>query len=129
MARFLIDEDLPRSIKQLLIGLGHEAVDVRDVGLQGLKDSYIARYAQQHSLCLLTGDFDFADIRNYPPSFYHGIVVLTILKDFTATMIMSLLKGFISQSELIKELSGKLIIVESTRIRIRRNGVTSEMNL
>ena len=31
--------------------------------------------AQAHKLCLLTGDF--ADIRNYPPHSYAGIVVLT----------------------------------------------------
>jgi predicted nuclease of predicted toxin-antitoxin system len=64
--RFLIDADLPRSTKLLLEKYGHEAVDVRDIGLRHAKDPVIARYAQDHQACLLTGDFGFADVRNYP---------------------------------------------------------------
>jgi predicted nuclease of predicted toxin-antitoxin system len=65
--RFLIDADLPRSTKTLLEKFGHQATDVRDIGLGSAKDPVIARYAQNHQACLLTGDFGFADIRNYPP--------------------------------------------------------------
>ena len=39
----------------------------RDTELKGAKDFQIAFYAQKESLCLLTGDYDFSDIRNYPP--------------------------------------------------------------
>jgi len=45
--RFLIDEDLPRSTGDLLRRYGHEAVDVRDIGIRGAKDSQIATYAQK----------------------------------------------------------------------------------
>lgn len=74
--RFLIDADLPRFAKTLLEKFGHEAIDVRDIGLRSAKDAVIARYAQDRQACLLTGDFGFADIRNYPPETYYGIVVL-----------------------------------------------------
>ena len=67
MMRFLIDEDLPRSMAVILRRYGHEAVDVRDIGLRGAKDPQIASCAQSEGLCLITGDFDFSDIRNYPP--------------------------------------------------------------
>jgi len=66
--RFLIDEDLPRSTDDLLRRYGHDAVDLRDIGLKGSKDSAIAAYAQKEALCLLTGGFDFSDIRKYPPT-------------------------------------------------------------
>ncbi|MGA8659739.1 MAG: DUF5615 family PIN-like protein [Chthoniobacterales bacterium] len=46
----------------------HEAVDVRDSGMGGAADSDIAAYAQQNRLALVTRDFDFADIRKYPPA-------------------------------------------------------------
>ncbi|NOZ20469.1 MAG: hypothetical protein GXP25_05200 [Planctomycetes bacterium] len=72
--RFLIDEDLPRATGDLLRRHGHEAVDVRDIGLRGAQDSQLASYVQEKDLCLVTGDFDFSDIRNYPPSQYAGIV-------------------------------------------------------
>ena len=41
--------------------------------------------AQREQQCLVTGDFDFADIRDYPPQHYAGIVVLGI--PLTATAI------------------------------------------
>jgi len=63
--RFLIDADLPRSTKALLEKYGHEATDARDAGMRTAKDPVIARYAQEHQACLLTGDFGFADVRNF----------------------------------------------------------------
>lgn len=65
---FLIDADLPRSVSDVLQAYGHEAIDVRDIGLRNAIDTTIARYAQQEGLCLLAGDFDFSDIRTYPPA-------------------------------------------------------------
>jgi len=117
--RFLIDEDLPRTIGNLLRQYGHEAVDVRDIGLRGAKDSQIASYAQKEGFCLVTGDFDFSDIRNYPPNKYAELIVLSIPKDGTALFILNLLEGFLKQTKLISELHGKLAIVEQGRIRMR----------
>lgn len=117
--RFLIDEDLPRSANILLQRYGHEAFDVRDIGLRGAKDSKIASYAQNESLCLITGDFDFSDIRNYPPREYAGIVVLSIPKNATASTILNLLEGFLQKGEIVSKIPGKLAIVEPGRVRIR----------
>ena len=39
--QFLIDEDLPHSTDDLLRSYGHEAIDVREIGLRGAKDSQI----------------------------------------------------------------------------------------
>ncbi len=38
MANFLIDEDLPRSLKSLLQAAGLDAEDVRDIGLRHTED-------------------------------------------------------------------------------------------
>lgn len=117
--RFLIDADLPRSAKPLLESFGHEAIDVRDVGLRRAKDPVIARYAQEHHACLLTGDFDFADIRNYPPESYDGIVVLQLPRDATASFILGLIEEMLRQNEVTARLSRTLAIVEAGRIRLR----------
>ena len=118
--QFLIDEDLPRSTCDVLRSYGHEAIDVRDIGLRGAKDSQIASYAQSRSLCLVTGDFDFSDIRNYPPAQHSGLVVLGVPRDVTALFILNLLEGFLKQDKLVSELPGKLVIVEPGRIRVRK---------
>ena len=98
---------------------GHDAFDVRDIGLGDAKDSNIAAYAQAHQLCLLTGDFDFADIRNYPPHLYAGIVVLTIPRNATATFILQLVDIFLQQPAVLARLPGRLAIVEPGRVRMR----------
>ena len=117
--RFLIDADLPRSTKPLLERFGHEAIDVRDIGLGSAKDPVIARYAQEYQACLLTGDFGFADIRNYPPESYDGIVVLTLPRDATARSILGLIEEMLRQSEVVAQLPRRLAIVEAGRIRLR----------
>lgn len=117
--KFLIDEDLPRSTADLLKQYGHEAIDVRDIGLRGAEDRQVIAYAQERGLCLITGDFDFSDVRNYPPGKYAGLVVLEIHKEATASFILSLLEGFLKQEDLIPRLPGKLAIVEPGRIRLR----------
>lgn len=117
--RFLIDEDLPRSTGNLIQQYGHEVFDVRDIGLRGSEDFQVATYAQSQGLCLLTGDFDFADIRNYPPSEYSGIVVLFLPRDSSSSYILNLLEAFLQQDEIVAQLPGKLVIVEPGRVRIR----------
>ncbi len=117
--RFLIDADLPRSARPLLEQHGHQAVDVRDIGLGNAKDPAIARCAHEQHATLLTGDFGFADIRNYPPDHYHGIVVLELPADADAPFILSLIDGFLRQEAVMQKLPGRLAIVSVGRIRLR----------
>ncbi|MDI6766042.1 MAG: DUF5615 family PIN-like protein [Bacteroidota bacterium] len=119
--KFLIDEDLPRSVGSIFNLSGHEVLDVRDVGLRGAADSQIAEYAKTNSLCLITGDFDFSDIRNYPPSQYSGIIVIDFPRGATATYILNLFNDFLKQKNLISKINGKLAIIEPGRIRIRED--------
>ena len=118
--RFLVDEDLPRLTDNLLRQYGHEAIDVRDIGLRGASDADVASYAQKYGLCLLSGDTGFADIRNYRPGKYSGIVVLHLPAKATSSTILFLLKSLLSQTEIVNQINGKLAIVERGRVRIRR---------
>lgn len=117
--RFLIDANLPRSTAVLLSSYGHDAVDVRDIGLRSAQDSEIAAYARQLSLCIITRDFDFSDIRFYPPGEYHGLVVLYVPGNITYRQILNLVEEFLQQPELLDTIEGKLAIVEPGRIRLR----------
>lgn len=116
---FLIDADLPRSLKSLIAGYGHEATDVRDIGLGDAKDAPIAEHARSLKTCLLTGDFGFADIRNYVPSTYSGIVVLELPRNATASFISQLVESLLKQRELVEKIPGRLAIVSAGRVRLR----------
>jgi predicted nuclease of predicted toxin-antitoxin system len=117
--RFLLDANLPRSSAALLQELGHEALDVRDVLPGGIDDAAIAAHAQAQQLILVTRDFDFADIRNYPPEEYSGVVVLELSDDATAKQINRTLKSFAGNAQWPARLPGRLAIVESWRVRFR----------
>ena len=122
--RFLIDADLPRSAADVVRRYGHEAVDVRDIGLRSAKDPEVARYAQVEGLCLITGDYDFSDVRNYPPERYAGIVVLYLPRTATASYINQLLDSFLQREDLLSQLPGRLAIVEPGQVRFRGTGHT-----
>ena len=84
---FLIDASLPRSTAAMLRQLGHDATDIRDAGTRHASDEAIAAYAKHNHLVLVTREFDFADVRNYPPSLYDGIVVMKLREEATAAHI------------------------------------------
>ena len=117
--RFLLDANMPRSAVGAVQRLGHEAVDVRDVGLGGAEDKQIAAYAKDHDLALITRDFDFSDVRNYPPAEFAGIVVLELPDDAVAATVVKVMESFLSQPQLLSQLAGRLAIVESWRVRFR----------
>jgi predicted nuclease of predicted toxin-antitoxin system len=117
--KFLVDENLPSPIAPLIRELGHDAIDVREIGLRGAPDSAIAAYARANKLCLITADGDFANIRNYSPREFAGIIVLDLPPRATTSMLLKLVRDFFSQSELIHDLSGRLAIVAFGRVRFR----------
>lgn len=107
--RFLIDANLPRSIVELTIRLGHGAAP----------DRAIAAHAQATGAALLTRDLDFADVRNYPPEQYSGIAVFRFPDDVVAKEIVRLAEIFLREPKFIGQLSGRLAVVERDRVRFR----------
>ena len=79
----------------------------------------IARALLDHQACLLTGDFGFSDVRNYPPESYPGIVVLDLPRDASAAFILGLIENFVQQTAVIARLPSRLAIVGAGRIRLR----------
>jgi hypothetical protein len=66
-----------------------------------------------------SGDFDFADVRNYPPVDFFGIVVLRLPPGATAQMILRQIEGFLRLEDVLSVLTGRLAIVEVNRVRLR----------
>jgi len=117
--KFLVDADLPRRTAELLRQHGHDAVDVRDEGLGAVPDGEIADYARSRGLCLMSGDFGFADIRNYPPERYPGIVVLQLPRDATAGTILAQVRSLLGREDVLSRLPGRLAIVGLRNVRLR----------
>src|ERR1700677_1740493 len=105
--KFLLDANVPRSAAGLLREHGHEVQDVRDILPNGAADAMVAASAQAGQFILVTRDFDFADIRNYPPKEYAGIIVLELPEDAVASVIIQILKSFVTKSDLLAKLPGR----------------------
>jgi predicted nuclease of predicted toxin-antitoxin system len=117
--RFLVDASLPRQIASRLIELNHHASDVRNIGMAEARDFRIAQHAREHELVLLSADFDFADVRVYPPESYPGIVVVHSPKNLHTASLVKLVEGFIEHIAGGPTLAGRLAIVEPSGIQFR----------
>ena len=119
MTRFLVDEDLPRSLAHLLRTEGLDAEDVRDVGLRGKTDSEVLQYAVSQDRALVTADLDFANLLTVPLGSHRGIVVARLPNELPVTHVNgAIVEAIRALSE--GDLSGALVIVEPGRIRLRK---------
>src|SRR5579872_758709 len=75
--RFLVDENLPRSLAPELVTLGYIAEHVYDLGMGGTKDPAVFAYAQAQKATIITGDKDFSNIYAYAPP-HAGIIVVEV---------------------------------------------------
>jgi len=55
--RFLVDEDLPRSLVQVFEKHEHEALHVVDAGIRGAVDEQVARYATSEVIAGIVESF------------------------------------------------------------------------
>jgi predicted nuclease of predicted toxin-antitoxin system len=116
--RFLIDACLPRELAPMLDQAGHQALDVRDIGLGAAPDGEIAAHAKVNRLGILTEDWGFGDIRVYPPQAYPGIVIFQTV-DQSIDEKLSALRNLLSHDDVVARLEGRLAIVTPRKIRLR----------
>jgi len=118
MARFVIDEPLPRSAANAIREAGHEAIDIRDIGLRGASDDEIWNYARQHEAVLVTADVEFADMRRLNQGGAPGIVLVRMPSASAPALAAELAGALSGLSE--GDLAGSVVVIEPGRVRIRR---------
>jgi len=116
---FLVDASLPGPTAALIRTCGHDATDVRDIGLGGATDDQIAAHALAHRLSIITADHDFGDITTYPPANYQGIAVIEPPPRANRAAVLRLIEQFLTTTDVPTVLPGRLAIVEPGRVRLR----------
>ena len=119
MLHFLVDASLPRATAEVLCAAGHQASDVRDIGLGAADDRTIAAHARQARLCLITRDAGFGDIRVYPPREYAGIVIVEAPYRAWRQLLLDLVARVARIPGLAEELPGRLAVIDLARVRVR----------
>ena len=116
--RLKTDENLPNSAAILLRTAGHDVTTVLGEKLGGVADPKVAEVCRSETRALVTLDRGLGNILAYPPTDYHGIVVLRP-RDQSVDVILALVQKLVSLLE-TNSLVGTLWIVDERRFRIRR---------
>ena len=114
------DEDLARVISVMLRELGWEVVEVRDSWLRGKSDRTVIEFARNSGAVLFSGDWGFANIREFQPRNYRGIVIIAFPNEIGASLVAEETRRALIKLGTL-DFAQKLIIIEPGRIRIRRN--------
>jgi predicted nuclease of predicted toxin-antitoxin system len=117
--RFLVDMNLATEVAAWLRGQGHDAVHLREAGLQELGDAAVLAKAVAERRVVLTFDLDFADI-SAAATEAGAAVVLFRLRSAQTTHIIDRLRTVLASAAAQALETGAVVIVEPTRLRVRR---------
>lgn len=111
--RLLADENIPRAALARLRAAGH---DVLEAGAAS-PDADIAALAAREQRTLLTQDKNLANILEYPPGMYPGIILLRIHPPLLEDISKALERLFSRFPP--DKFGGKLFVLDREGIRIR----------
>ncbi|MEK7087841.1 MAG: DUF5615 family PIN-like protein [Patescibacteria group bacterium] len=111
--KLLCDENLPGAVVTFLSEQGHKVKRP----LAGASDSTVAALAKKEKRVLVSLDSDFANILNYPPTDFSGIVRLNVHPP-TVSLILRALTLVIRSFKKQEAFKGKLIIAEPAGFRV-----------
>ena len=117
--RFKLDENADPRWREPLVEAGHDVSTATEQSLQGGEDLVLAEACRAERRCLVTLDVDFAQILDFPPQEYSGLIVLRHPPPTLAGMrdlVRQLAVAVERESPL-----GRLWIVEPGRIRIHQD--------
>jgi len=115
--RLLLDMNLPPAVADWLRSAGHDAVHVRELGLNDVPDHEIFARAAANSRVVVTFDLDFGEIAGLTRGAGGGAVLLR-LRLPSRQHVQQRLEAAISAAAEVLE-AGAIVVVEDTRIRIR----------
>jgi predicted nuclease of predicted toxin-antitoxin system len=113
-----LDENVPRSARQVLIAAGHDVDTVIDEDLGGASDPQVVAAAAADERLLITLDRGLGDIRAYPPGSHAGILVLRP-SDQSARTVAEALAEVVAGHDLTT-LAGTVTVAQRGLLRIRR---------
>ena len=114
----VLDDCVPRRYQRLLAAWDYE-VELSSAHIPpDAPDTDVIALAQKLDAALLTVDLDFANILDYPPSDYGGIIVMRYQTEDEAKLDTTLRTAL---ADLYRDdLRGALVIVSPDRYRVRR---------
>lgn len=118
--RLFMDQCVPRSVSESLRNAGHLVDLLRSHLPINAKDPEVIARAQSLEAVLVTLNGDFANMINYPPARFGGIIALQV-KNHPESLpaIVIRLLTYLGEHDEREHWIGKLFLVEAHRIRIK----------
>lgn len=116
--RFLLDMNLPPAMVEWLRAEGHDVVHVREIGFAQLPDRNVFERAAEDARIVVTFDLDFGEIAGLAGATPSGVVLLRLRLARQDYLRERLRAALTEASEALE--AGATVVVEDTRIRIRR---------
>ncbi len=128
--RFLIDENMPRSLVTEIAARGFAVEDVRDLGLQGLPDTKVFEAARASDAIIITRDRGFTFERNWPGDFTAGVIFVNLPEATPAKIINEKIRSLLAKRT-PASLHSAVTIVEPQRAlsKIVRRRKTKELTI
>lgn len=113
-----IDEDLPKTVAEMVRNHVLDTTTVLEERLSGTLDPDLWKIIQKEGRFLITGDKAFADIRRYQPGTHFGVLLLRPEEDGIPQL--KLLISEVLKSGMLEKLSRCIAVATIGRLRIRR---------
>lgn len=117
--KFLVDNALSPRLAAGLCAAGHDAVHVRDIGLQSATDIAIFEIAADQSRIIVSEDTDFGTMLALRDAAAPSVVLFRGMLDRRAGSLLDTLVANMAAVEADLE-AGAVVVFEPSRIRIRR---------
>jgi predicted nuclease of predicted toxin-antitoxin system len=117
--RFLIDNNLSPVLAELLQAAGHDAVHLRDLGMQAATDQVVLGHARSENRILVSADTDFGALLARSRASSPSILLIRRLAGRRATDQYAIIQANL---EPISEdlAAGAIVVIGEDWIRIRR---------
>lgn len=119
--KLFVAQCLPQSMVDLLRETGHEVLLFHNYLPFDSSDEAAIAKAQELEAILVSLNGDFADIVTYPPTKYSGIISIQLRNhpEIINVLMETLSKYFLCYYDM-EHYKGKLLIVETDKIRVRQ---------
>ncbi len=116
IARFLLDENMPFALLDLLRKEGYEAEHLKKLEKVGIKNGEVYKVAEQRGSWILTRDSDFRSYHKFATHNIRGVIVFT-LSDTTTRNILEVMNRFL-ETHGEKLASKHLLIIDDSTVKI-----------
>ena len=123
--KFLVDQNLSPRLAQLLVDAGHDAVHVRNLGLATAPDTEILAQAIAEARVVVSGDTDFGALLAAEHRREPSVILSRRERPRRADAQAALLLDCLYRVD-DALLSGAIIVIEESRIRVRSLPVIPE---